>query len=118
MRINHNISALNTHRQMIINDRSRGQSLEKLFADHSVESLRAGEIEIGDEKLAKMAKKVSFKAPVALRLAEKLIDAAATMEWAAGRTMERDHLREIFSTEDAYEGLSSLGRRRPEFKGR
>jgi len=29
-----------------------------------------------------------------------------------------DHLSEIFSTEDAYEGLSSLGRRRPEFKGR
>ncbi len=94
------------------------QSLEKLFTDHSVESLRAGEIEIGDEKLAKIAKKVSFKAPIALRLAEKLIDAAATTELAAGLTMELDHLREIFSTEDAYEGLSSLGRRRPEFKGR
>jgi enoyl-CoA hydratase/3-hydroxyacyl-CoA dehydrogenase len=94
------------------------QSLEKLFTDHSVESLRAGEIEIGDEKLAKIAKKVSFKAPIALRLAEKLIDAAATTELAAGLTMELDHLREIFSTQDAYEGLSSLGRRRPEFKGR
>jgi len=92
--------------------------LEKLFADHPVESLRAGEVAIDDEKLAKMAKKVTFKAPVALRLAEKLIDAAETTELAAGLKMELDHLSEIFSTEDAYEGLSSLGRRRPEFKGR
>jgi len=30
LRINHNISALNTHRQLLINDRSLGQSLEKL----------------------------------------------------------------------------------------
>ena len=96
----------------------RSRPLEKLFANHSVESLRNGEVEIQDGKLAKMAKKVSFKAPVALRLAEKLIDAAGTTELAAGLTMELDHLREIFSTEDAYEGLSSLGRRRPEFKGR
>ena len=92
--------------------------LEKLFADHPVESLRAGKVEIDDVKLAKMAKKVSFKAPVALRLAEKLIDAAGTTELAAGLKMELDHLSEIFSTEDAYEGLSSLGLRRPEFKGR
>ncbi len=92
--------------------------LEKLFSDHPVESLRTGGVEIADEKLAKAAKKVSFKAPVALRIAEKLLDAAAKTELAAGLTMELDHLREIFSTEDAYEGLSSLGRRRPEFKGR
>ena len=65
-----------------------------------------------------MAKKVSFKAPVALRLAEKLIDAAGTTELADGLMLELDHLTEIFSTADAYEGLSSLGRRRPEFKGR
>ena len=92
--------------------------LEELFAGHAVESLRAGDVKIDDAKLAKMAKKVTFKAPVALRLAEQLIDAAGTVELAAGLKMELDHLKEIFSTEDAYEGLSSLGRRRPEFKGR
>ncbi|NIM01752.1 MAG: 3-hydroxyacyl-CoA dehydrogenase/enoyl-CoA hydratase family protein, partial [Acidobacteria bacterium] len=52
--------------------------LESLFAANSVESLRSGEVRIDDGKLAKMAKKVSFKAPVALRLAEKLIDASAS----------------------------------------
>jgi hypothetical protein len=32
--------------------------------------------------------------------------------------MELAHLDEIFATQDAYEGLSSLGVRRPEFHGR
>jgi hypothetical protein len=31
--------------------------------------------------------------------------------------MELDHLVEIFSTEDAYEGLTSLEHGRPEYKG-
>ena len=31
--------------------------------------------------------------------------------------MELSFLDEIFSTKDAYEGLSSLGRKRPEFIG-
>ncbi len=31
--------------------------------------------------------------------------------------MELDRLEEIFGTKDAYEGLSSLGTRRPEFQG-
>ncbi|NIM00719.1 MAG: 3-hydroxyacyl-CoA dehydrogenase/enoyl-CoA hydratase family protein [Acidobacteria bacterium] len=107
-----------------IEDRQRGetpepwQPLEELFDDHAVESLRSGGVEVDDEKLAKAAKKVRFKAPLALRIAEKLIDASARTELDAGLRMELDHLHEIFSTEDAYEGLSSLGRRRPEFKGR
>jgi hypothetical protein len=32
--------------------------------------------------------------------------------------MELSHLEEIFGTQDAYEGLSSLGRKRPAFHGR
>jgi hypothetical protein len=32
--------------------------------------------------------------------------------------MELDHLTSIFSTRDAYEGLSSLGKRPPVFEGR
>ena len=53
-----------------------------------------------------------------LRLSEKLIDASETAELDDGLQMELDHLVEIMSSEDAYEGLSSLGRRRPVFKGR
>jgi hypothetical protein len=32
--------------------------------------------------------------------------------------MELDHLLEIFTTEDAYEGLKSLGKKPPVFAGR
>ena len=93
-------------------------ALEKLFAENSVEALTSGGVSIDDEKLAKVAKKVGFKAPVALQLSEKLIEAAGNTDLAEGLQMELDHLTQIFKTEDAYEGLSSLGRRRPEFKGR
>jgi enoyl-CoA hydratase/3-hydroxyacyl-CoA dehydrogenase len=92
--------------------------LAELFAGNPVEALRSGAVEVQDERLAKAVKKVGFKAPVALRLAETLIEAAETTELPDGLKMELDHLVEIMSSEDAYEGLSSLGRRRPEFKGR
>jgi len=93
-------------------------ALAKLFDGHPVEALRTGAVSIDDENLAKTAKKVRFKAPLALKVAETLIDAAGTTELADGLKMELEQLREIFSSEDAYEGLSSLGRRRPAFKGR
>ena len=54
---------------------------------------------------------------LALALAEKLIDGGSSVSLEQGLQMELDHLVEIFSTADAYEGLSSLGRRRPAFKG-
>jgi enoyl-CoA hydratase/3-hydroxyacyl-CoA dehydrogenase len=75
------------------------------FASSDLESLRASE------------KRLGFKAPVALRLAADLIDRGAGKPIEQGIAMELSHLEEIFSTADAYEGLSSLGKRRPVFKG-
>ncbi|MCP3978757.1 MAG: 3-hydroxyacyl-CoA dehydrogenase/enoyl-CoA hydratase family protein [bacterium] len=93
-------------------------ALETLFDGNEVEELRAGRAEVDDnERLAKAVKQVRFKAPIALQLAEKLID-ASTQPLEEGLALELDHLTEIFRTEDAYEGLSTVGRRRPEFKGR
>jgi len=93
--------------------------IERLFASTPAETLRSGGAEVGDdEKLAKAAKPVRFKAPIALRLSEQLIDEGLKGTLEAGLERELEHLVEIFSTEDALEGLSSLGRRRPEFKGR
>jgi enoyl-CoA hydratase/3-hydroxyacyl-CoA dehydrogenase len=62
-------------------------------------------------------KRVGYKAPIALRLAADLIDRGAGRPIEEGIAMELSHLEEIFSTADAYEGLSSLGKRRPLFKG-
>ena len=50
-------------------------------------------------------------------LAEQLIDFSSDGPLDEGLRMELDHLEEIFSTADAYEGLSSLGSRKPSFQG-
>ena len=75
------------------------------YESTDVESLRASE------------KRIGFKAPIALRIASQLIDQGAGKSIEQGLAMELSHLEEIFSTADAYEGLSSLGKRRPVFKG-
>ena len=86
---------------------------------NKVDDIRLGKADAGGkEPLLKAMKRVATKAPVALRLAEKLIDEGVQVELDAGLKLELDHLREIFSTEDALEGLSSLGRRKPSFHGR
>jgi hypothetical protein len=46
-----------------------------------------------------------------------LIDRGAGKPIEQGVAMELSHLEEVFSTADAYEGLSTLGKRRPVFKG-
>lgn len=48
------------------------------------------------------------KAPIALRKAMELVDASDTSSLEAGMQLELAGLREIFSTQDAYSGLSSL----------
>jgi enoyl-CoA hydratase/carnithine racemase len=93
--------------------------LAGFFEAHPVEDIRLGRADThGNEHLLKALKQVTTKAPVALRLAEKLIDAGGRGTLEQGLRMELDHLREIFSTADALEGLSALGRRKPKFKGR
>jgi enoyl-CoA hydratase/3-hydroxyacyl-CoA dehydrogenase len=69
------------------------------------------------ERLRATEKRVGFKAPIALRIASDLIDHGEGKPIEEGVAMELSHLEEIFSTADAYEGLSSLGKRRPVFKG-
>ena len=95
------------------------KALERFFADNDAESLRQGKADSkSDEVLAKAMKRVSFKAPIALRLAGKLIESGASVSLDEGLAMELSHLEEIFSTKDAYEGLSTLGKKAPVFEGR
>ncbi len=94
-------------------------ALEAFFAGNDAETLRQGNADTkGDEALAKAMKRVGFKAPIALRLAGKLIESGAAVSLEEGLAMELTHLTEIFSTKDAYEGLSTLGKRAPVFEGR
>ena len=93
------------------------RALADLFGDANVANLLSGQPPSGEDA-GKIAKTVSRKAPVALRLANKIIDEGLKVSLKKGLQMELDHLVEIFSTEDAYEGLSTLGKKRPEYKGK
>ncbi len=98
---------------------AKHQALEAFFAGNDAETLRKGMADTkGDEGLAKAMKRVSFKAPIALRLAGKLIESGAKLPLDEGLAMELAHLEEVFSTKDAHEGLSTLGRKAPAFEGR
>jgi enoyl-CoA hydratase/3-hydroxyacyl-CoA dehydrogenase len=98
---------------------SKHQALDAFFAGNDAETLRQGKADTkGDEGLAKAMKRVGFKAPIALRLAGKLIESGSKVSLDDGLAMELSHLEEIFSTKDALEGLSTLGKKAPVFEGR
>ncbi|MFI5134164.1 MAG: enoyl-CoA hydratase-related protein, partial [Chitinophagales bacterium] len=69
--------------------------LEKTFSDQS----------LANEEAEKIAKTIGYKAPVAIKLADKLIDDGKGCE------SELVYLKEIFSTSDALLGLTSIGKK-------
>jgi enoyl-CoA hydratase/3-hydroxyacyl-CoA dehydrogenase len=73
--------------------------------------------DVDPEIAARFAKTVGFKAPLAIRTAAELIDRQQGKPMAEAIALELDRLAAIFATADALEGLSSLGKRRPVFKG-
>jgi enoyl-CoA hydratase/3-hydroxyacyl-CoA dehydrogenase len=95
----------------------RLQALRALFETADVEALLRGDVQ-APEALARLAGRVKHKAPIACRLADAMIRTGARDGIDAGLAQEGAHLAEIFASADAFEGLTSLGKKRPEFKGR
>lgn len=96
----------------------RHRAIEAFFESADVDALRDGTADAGaSDVLLKAVKRVGHKAPVALRLASRLIDEGAGLPLEQGLRLELDHLLEVFKTKDAYEGLSTLGKRPPVFQG-
>ncbi len=94
------------------------QAIADFFNSNDVETIRTGRANTGgDERLEKAMKAVAHKAPLALRLAARLIDDGAKVPLDEGLRMELSHVREIFSTRDALTGLLSIGKNRPTFEG-
>jgi enoyl-CoA hydratase/3-hydroxyacyl-CoA dehydrogenase len=85
-------------------------NVTKLLAGHQPDG-------VPGDLAAKTAKLVGFKAPLALKLANEIIDQQIGKSVTEAIEIELGRLNEIFTTKDALEGLSSLGRKRPEFKG-
>jgi enoyl-CoA hydratase/3-hydroxyacyl-CoA dehydrogenase len=72
---------------------------------------------VAEDLAARTAKLIGFKAPLALKIGNEIIDQQTGKSMQEAVQIELGRLHDIFSTADALEGLSSLGRRRPEFKG-
>jgi enoyl-CoA hydratase/3-hydroxyacyl-CoA dehydrogenase len=91
----------------------------ELFGAGSIALLLAGKTPAGAnaELGGKVAKTLGYKAPLALRIANEIVDRQAALPMREAVEIELARLKDIFATADALEGLSSVGRRRPEFKG-
>lgn len=84
------------------------KAIESLYGKNNYKSIISGDYTNGGmekDAIAKLAKTMSFKAPVAMDFAEELIEAAQ------GPASELDKLVDIFTTKDALLGLTSIGKR-------
>ena len=72
---------------------------------------------VAAEIAAKIAKFIGYKAPLALKIANEIIDEQVGKSIAEAVEVELVRLNDIFSTADALEGLSSFGRKKPVYKG-
>jgi len=97
----------------------RFKSLAQVCSKENAAKLLTGQApaDVPEKLAAKTLKIVGFKAPLALRVANDLIDQQQDKSIPDAVEIELGRLEEIFSSADALEGLSSLGRKRPEFKG-
>jgi enoyl-CoA hydratase/carnithine racemase len=97
-------------------------AIAEFFASHRADDLAHGRVEVPDDpRLAREARSVRSKAPIALQWAERLIEEGTQRPIDEALQMELDHIVEIFRTEDACRGLSFCAQRRlgrPEFVGR
>jgi enoyl-CoA hydratase/3-hydroxyacyl-CoA dehydrogenase len=94
------------------------QKIRDYFSDNNIESMLSGKGDF-NELGQKISKTISYKAPIAIKLANKIIDEGSSLDLKEGLELELSHLAEIFSTQDALEGLNSvIKRQRPAFKGK
>jgi enoyl-CoA hydratase/3-hydroxyacyl-CoA dehydrogenase len=92
--------------------------IKNYFSDKNIQDILSGKGEL-NEVGQKISKTISYKAPIAIKLANQIIDKGSQLDLHEGLELELSYLSEIFSTHDALEGLSSVVmRRRPVFKGK
>ncbi|UCD79636.1 MAG: enoyl-CoA hydratase/isomerase family protein [Desulfobacterales bacterium] len=94
------------------------QPFARVCCRDNVDKLLAGNPPEGvpEELAARVAKFIGYKAPIALRIANEIIDRQVGLPMEDAIEVELGRLKDIFSTDDALLGLSNIGRR-VEFKG-
>lgn len=96
---------------------------KEFYSDENIPVLLAGECPDGydseDRNIGRQIKSLSRAAPLALQMANELIDYAGNSDLASGLEMELEKLEDIFSTTDSLEGLSALIEgRKPTYQGK
>lgn len=86
-----------------------GRNIDKMLARSEPEGVEK-------ELAAKTQKAMSIRAPLAIRFANELIDKQITVPIPDAIELELGRLNDIFSTEDALAGLTTLGK--TEFEGK
>ena len=85
---------------------------QTFYSDENLATILDGNCPEGfdpeDKLVSRQMKSLSRTAPIALRMASDLIDAAGATELSDGLSQELGKLEDIFSTDDALEGLSAL----------
>jgi enoyl-CoA hydratase/3-hydroxyacyl-CoA dehydrogenase len=95
------------------------QKIQSLFADENISDwLRGKHFDSDDPLMAKTARIISTKAPLALEYANQIIDVGYPKSLKEGLKEELAHLNEIFSTKDALTGLTNVGRKGVKFEGK
>ena len=97
----------------------RFKPLADMFTMNLVSSWLEGKVpeSIPADSGAKTLKTIGFKAPLALKISAEIIDKQNGKSMTEAVEIELGNLSTIFATADALEGLSTAGRKRPEFKG-
>jgi enoyl-CoA hydratase/3-hydroxyacyl-CoA dehydrogenase len=96
------------------------EPLKRLFSAANIPGLISGRPpeDVPPETASKILKIMGYKAPLALKLSNEIIDRQMGLSIEDAVEIELSHLEEVFRTADALEGLSSLGGKRPVFKGK
>jgi enoyl-CoA hydratase/3-hydroxyacyl-CoA dehydrogenase len=91
--------------------RGAASTVARFFEHHSVEDIRTGRVSTGGSELLEgVVTAVRSKPPVALRIAERLIDDGFDRPLHEGLHLELEHLVEVFGSPDALAGLAASDR--------
>ncbi len=128
--IDQTIKKLKTPGCIIIKNQKPGsgylKKMEALFSsDYLIEQIEKNRYDViingnasdKNSKTQKILKALKGKAPLALKKANAIIDMQTGKSIEEAIEIELSQPIEIFSTADALEGLSSVGKRQPVFKG-
>jgi enoyl-CoA hydratase/3-hydroxyacyl-CoA dehydrogenase len=98
----------------------RFKGIDTFFSQINYQELIAQDIpaDVDTSFAESIIKSIGQKAPVALKLANDIIDMQIGKSNKDAIEIELSHLEEIFSTEDALEGLYSAGKRKPNYTGK